>query len=74
MLANIDSRDFLFPVLFDCLAPALDLSVALRIVRTGSHVAHSPKPNELHEVFGDELATVVGDDPWLGQGTFTRFL
>ena len=53
----------------DRLIPALYLPVGLRIIRSGPHVRHPGDPNELLEVFGDELWTVVGDDsrPGLGE-------
>src|ERR1051326_6370960 len=39
--------------------PAFDLSVRLRIVGRGSDVRHARDPNELLEVLGDELRSVV---------------
>ena len=42
--------------------PALDLAVALGIVRRGADVGHAAQTDELLEVPGDELGTVVGDD------------
>src|SRR6056297_2986320 len=44
--------------------PALDLSVALRIIRGCLHVGHAADADELFEVFGDELGAVVADDAW----------
>ena len=41
---------------------AFDLTVALWIIRTGANVLHSAQSNEVFEVFGDELRSVVGDD------------
>lgn len=52
--------------LLDRLMPTLSFSVALRIVWTGSHVAHSSKPSRFLEVFGDKPAAVVGNDSGLG--------
>jgi hypothetical protein len=46
------------------LVPAFDLSVALRIVRGYADVRHASKAAELLEVLGDELWTIVDDDPW----------
>src|SRR5262249_32002490 len=43
--------------------PALDLAVALRVVRRRAHVRHATDPDELLEVPGDELRPVVRDDP-----------
>lgn len=62
-------------VLFDRLVKALDLAIALRIVRTCTNVTHARDANELFEVFGYELFAVVGDDSWLCFGMFfARFL
>src|SRR5260370_34124723 len=36
----------------------------LRIVRRISDMRHARDPNELLEVLGDELRSVVEDDPW----------
>ena len=43
--------------------PTFDFSVRLGILRRGSDVRHARDPNELLEVFGNELRPVVGDDP-----------
>lgn len=40
--------------------PALQLPVALGIVRTGPHMGHSQQPNELLEIAGDRGASVNG--------------
>lgn len=42
---------------------AFDFSVALRVVRRGQNVGGLEVSNEGFEVLGDELGTVVGDDP-----------
>ena len=44
--------------------PSFALAVRLRIVGRSSHVGHARDPNELFEVLGDELRSVVGDDSW----------
>ncbi len=46
--------------------PALDFSIRLRIERRRPDVCHTRNTNELFEVLGDELRTVVGNDPRLG--------
>src|SRR5262249_55623077 len=43
--------------------PALDLAVALRVVRRGPRVRHAAEADELLEITGNELRAVVGDDP-----------
>jgi hypothetical protein len=48
--------------------PAFDLAVALGIVRRGADVAHAANTDELLEIPGNELGTVVGDDAGLGVG------
>ena len=50
------------------LVPAFDLAVGLRIVGRGFDVGHAGDADELLEVLGDELGTVVGDDARLGVG------
>jgi len=40
-----------------------NFSVRFGIVRRGPDVCHARDPNELLEVFGDELRPIVGDDP-----------
>ena len=52
----------------DGLVPALDLAVGLRVVRRGPHVCHAGDADELLEVLGDELGSVVGDDTRPGLG------
>ena len=55
--------------------PALDLPVALQVVRRGSGVRHAAQANELLEVPGNELRAVVGDDPRRDSGeAFPRSL
>ena len=49
-------------VAFDGAMAAFDFSVALWIVRTGTNVFHATESNEVPEVSGDELRSVVGDD------------
>ena len=41
---------------------ALNFAVALRIVRRRSDVGHTADANELLELFGNELRSVVGND------------
>ena len=54
---------------------AFDFAVALRIIRTGANVFHSAQSNEVFEVFGDELRSVVGDNSGCRTGVlFTRCL
>ncbi len=48
---------------FERLVPALDLPVRLWVKRRGSDVRHSGDGYELLEVLGDELRTIVRDDP-----------
>ena len=48
----------------------LDFPVALGIVGASSHVAHAADAYEVLELLGDELGTVVTDDP--GGGTLRR--
>ncbi len=52
----------------DGLVPAFDLAVGLGIVGRGLHVGHAGDADELLEVLGDELRTVVADDAWPGVG------
>ena len=59
---NLGSDAFLL----DRLVVALQFSVALGIKGGSSNMGHALLANELLEVLGDELRTVVGDDPWLG--------
>ena len=49
---------------FERTVPTFQLTVALWIVRTGSHMRHAAVANELFEVTSDELWAVVADDPW----------
>ena len=48
--------------LFERFVPAFDFAVGLRIIRRGAHVRHARDADELLEVPGDELRSVVGDD------------
>ena len=48
--------------------PAFDLAVALRIIGRGFYVRHARDADELLEVLGDELRTVVGDDAGVRPG------
>ena len=50
---------------FERFVPTLDFSVRLGIIGRCSDVGHARDPNELLEVFGNELRPVVGDDPGL---------
>ena len=56
---------------FECLVEPLQLAVRLRIIRRRSDVGHARQPYELLEVLGDELRTIVRDDPGPG---FREFL
>jgi len=47
---------------FQRLVPALNLAVRLWMVREGSDVRHARDANELLEVAGNKLRTIVGDD------------
>jgi len=57
-------------ITFDRAMVAFDLTVALRVVRTGANVFHSAQSNEVFEVFGDELRSVVRDDSGCHAGVF----
>lgn len=46
----------------ECLVPAFDFTIRLRIVGRCFDVGHAGDADELFEVFGDELGSVVGDD------------
>jgi len=48
---------------FDGTVPALYLSVALGIIGRGPHVGHAADADELLEITGDELRSVIRDDP-----------
>jgi hypothetical protein len=48
--------------------PALDLAIALWVIRRCSHVRHTADPDELLEVTGYELRTIVADDPGMDVG------
>ena len=48
---------------FERAVPPFDLAVGLRVVRTRSHMGHATEPDELLEVFRNELRTIVADDP-----------
>jgi len=48
--------------------PAFDFAVGLRIVGRGAGVGHAGDADELFEILGDELRSVVGDDAWCGVG------
>jgi hypothetical protein len=66
------------------LVPAFLFAVGLRIVGGGFDVGHAGDTDELLEVLGDELGSVVGDDAWrnarvslagaLDDGFHVRFL
>ena len=43
--------------------PALDLAIALWVIRRCSHVRHAADPDELLEVPSYKLRTIVADDP-----------
>ena len=50
------------------LVPAFDFAVALGIIGGGFDVGHAADADELLEVLGDELRSVVADDPRRGAG------
>ena len=45
---------------FERFVPTFNFSVRLGIVRRSSDVGHAREPNEVFEVFGNELRPVVG--------------
>ena len=47
---------------------SLQLAVGLWIIRRRPHVRHAGVPNEFLEILGNELRTVIGDDPRPGFG------
>ena len=69
-------------LVFEASVPAFDLAVALGVKRAGTHMGHAAQANELLEVLGDKLRTIVGDEsrlcghqrgrsqslPWHGKG------
>ena len=80
-MLNVTSDSFLEPPLggrtshanalpLDRTVPSFELAVALRIVRTGADVSQVISANELLEIFGDELRTVVTDDSRRHAGMF----
>ena len=48
---------------FERLVKTFQLAVRLRIVRRCSYVSHAGQPNEFFKILGNELRTVVRDDP-----------
>ena len=57
-------------IALDGAMPAFDLAIALGVVGRSPHVRHAADPDEFLEVLGDELRTVVGDDPRRDAGEF----
>ena len=55
---------------FERLVSALDLPVALRVIWRGAHVGQIDHADELFEIAGNELRTVVGDDSRFGVRLF----
>ena len=53
---------------FDGFVPAFNLAVALGIIRRCLDMGHAGDADELFEVLGDELGSVVADDAGLGVG------
>ena len=53
---------------FERSIPALQFSVGLRIERRGSHMGHAAKPDEHLEFSGDELGSIVRNDPGVDAG------
>ncbi len=49
---------------FERFVKAFQLAVRLRIIRRRSYVRHARQPDEFFEVLGNELRTVVRDNPW----------
>ncbi len=48
--------------------PAFDLAIGLRIVGRCLDVGHAGDANELFELAGDELRSVIANDAWCGRG------
>src|SRR5262249_27632710 len=47
---------------FERFVPPLDLPIRLWVKRRGADVRHARDPNELFEIFGEELWAIVRDD------------
>ena len=52
--------------LFQRAVPALNLAIALRVRGRRAHMRHATDTDKFFEGFGDELWTIVGDNPWAG--------
>jgi hypothetical protein len=53
---------------FECAVSALDLAIALWVIRRCSHMRPAGDPDELLEVTSAELRTIVADDPGMHVG------
>ena len=49
---------------------AFDLAVALRVIGAGADMFHAAEADEVFEVSGDELRSVIGDDSGVCVGVF----
>ena len=59
---------------FEAAVPAFELAVGLGIVGTGPNMGHAHDADELLEVPGNELGTIIGDDPWPDTGVLLQGL
>ncbi len=59
---------------FEAAVPAFELAVGLGIVGTGPNMGHAHDADELLEVPGNELGTIIGDDAWPDTGVFLQGL
>ena len=59
---------------FQTAVPAFELAVGLGIVGTGPNMGHAHDADELLEVPGNELGTIIGDDPWPDTGVLLQGL
>ena len=62
-----EGTDTLF---FQALMPTLNLSIALRIVRGSSHMAHTTDADEFLKILSNELRAIVRDNPGSFIGVF----
>ena len=59
---------------FETAVPAFELAVGLGVVGTGPNMGHAHDADELLEVPGNELGTVIGDDSWPDTGVLLQGL
>ena len=71
-LLDIERGAWANAVGFERLVPAFDFAVGLGIVRRSFDVGETGHADELFEVLGNELGSIVGNDPWLGFGVLSR--